>query len=149
MPDHEGQLRNLLPLLAQFHERCLPAGWVQELCNPDEDLAILIADSSVHAGDRIGQTLSAHAAESSSILTGVDGAVATHSQATIVLLLRRSGSGLNLGMLLSDQGGVLLLVLLVRLGLVVLLLLLLVLQPRGISLRVLMLVREDVLALRL
>jgi hypothetical protein len=43
----------------------------------------------------------------------------------------------------------LLLVLRVRLSLVVLLLLLLMLQPRWISLRVLMLVREDVLALRL
>jgi hypothetical protein len=66
-----------------------------------------------------------------------------------MLLLCRSGSSLNLGMLLSDQGGVLLLVLLVRLCLVMLLLLLLVLQPRGISLWVLMLVGEDVLALRL
>jgi hypothetical protein len=68
-----------------------------------------------------------------------------------VLLLRGGSGGLDLSLLLSDQGGVLVLVLRVRLGLVVLLLLLLllVLQPRGISLRVLMLVGEDVLALRL
>lgn len=66
--------------------------------------------------------------------------------------MRRGGGGLDLSLLLSDQGGVLVLVLGVRLGLMVLLLLLLlllVLQPRGISLRVLMLVGEDVLALRL
>lgn len=68
-----------------------------------------------------------------------------------MLLLRGGSGGLDLSLLLSDQGGVLVLVLRVRLGLVVLLLLLLllVLQPRGISLRVLMLVGEDVLALRL
>lgn len=68
-----------------------------------------------------------------------------------MLLLCGGSGGLDLSLLLSDQGGVLVLVLRVRLGLVVLLLLLLllVLQPRGISLRVLMLVGEDVLALRL
>lgn len=73
-----------------------------------------------------------------------------------MLLLSSSGSCLNLlGMLLGDKGVLLLLVLLlvlgVRLGLVVLWLglVLLVLQPGRISLRVLVLVREDVLALRL
>jgi hypothetical protein len=56
---------------------------------------------------------------------------------------------LHLGVLLSDQGSVLLLRLVwVRLSLMVLLLLLM-LQPRGISLGVLMLVRENVLGLRL
>lgn len=72
-----------------------------------------------------------------------------------MLLLGCGGGGLDLSMLLGDEGGMLLLVLGMRLSrvvlllLVLLLLLLLVLQPRGISLRVLMLMREDVLALRL
>ena len=66
-----------------------------------------------------------------------------------MLLLRSGSSRLGLGMLLSNQGGVLLGVLWVRLDLMVLLLLLLVLHPRGISLWVLMLVGKYVLALRL
>ena len=64
-----------------------------------------------------------------------------------MLLLRCGSSGLNLSMLLSNQGGVLLRMLGVRLGLVMLLLLLLMLQPRGISLGVLMLMGKDMLAL--
>jgi hypothetical protein len=68
----------------------------------------------------------------------------------VLLLLRGSGGSLDLSMLLGDQGGVLLLVLrLVRVLGLVLLLLLLVLQPRGIRLGILMLMGEDVLALRL
>lgn len=66
-----------------------------------------------------------------------------------MLLLCSGGSSLHLGMLLGDQGSVLLLRLVwVRLSLVVLLLLLM-LHPRRISLGVLMLVGEDVLGLRL
>lgn len=64
------------------------------------------------------------------------------------MLLSGGGSGsgrLNLGMLLGGQR-MLLLLSLVRMGLVVLLLML---QPRGISLRVLMLMRKNVLGLRL
>lgn len=67
------------------------------------------------------------------------------------MLLLSSGSGsLNLGMLLGDKG-VLLLMLGVRLSLMVLRLwlMLLMLEPGGISLGVLVLMREDVLALRL
>lgn len=66
-----------------------------------------------------------------------------------MLLLCCGCGSLYLGMLLGDQGSVLLLRLVwVRLSLVVLLLLLM-LHPRWISLGVLMLVGEDVLALRL
>jgi hypothetical protein len=69
-----------------------------------------------------------------------------------VLLLssgRRRRSGLHLGMLLGHQGRMLLLGLVwMVLSLVVLLLLLLMLQPGGIS-RILMLMGENVLGLRL
>ena len=60
----------------------------------------------------------------------------------------RSGSCLNLGMLLGHQRRMLLLVW-VMLGGLVLLVLLLLVQPRRISLRVLMLMRKNVLSLRL
>lgn len=152
VPDNQSQLRDLLALLAELHERGFTTGGIQEFRHPDEDLAILLADATVHDRDSICETLSIHAGDAPSTLRRVRGAVATHSKAAIVLLLRGSSSGLNLCLLLSDQGGVLVLVLRVRLALVVLLLLLLllvVLQPRGISLGVLMLVGEDVLALRL
>lgn len=59
------------------------------------------------------------------------------------------GSGLNLGMLLGDKRRMLLCLMWVVLGLVLLLLLLLMLQPGGISLRILVLMRKDVLTLRL
>lgn len=155
MPDDKCQLGHLLPFLAKLHQRRLSASRVQEFCHPDKHLAILLADSTVHSGDRICKALSAHSANSSSTLRGVRSAAAAHVEATIMLLLGCGGGGLDLSMLLGDEGGMLLLVLGMRLSrvvlllLVLLLLLLLVLQPRGISLRVLMLMREDVLALRL
>lgn len=152
MPDDQRQLGDLLALLAELHQCRFATGGIQEFRHPDEDLAILLADATVHDGDCIRETLSAHAGDTPRTLRRVRGTVPTHSETAIVLLLRRGGGGLDLSLLLSDQGGVLVLVLGVRLGLMVLLLLLLlllVLQPRGISLRVLMLVGEDVLALRL
>lgn len=120
MPDYQGELRHLLALLTEFHERGLSASRVQEFCHPDEYLAILFADPAIHDGDCVGQTLSAHATNSPSTLRWVCGAVAIHGKATVVLLLGGSGSCLDLGML-GDQGGMRLLVLGVRLGLMMLL----------------------------
>jgi hypothetical protein len=111
VPNNQSQLRDLLALLAELHERSFTTGRIQEFRHPDEDLAILLADATVHDGDRICKTLSVHAGNASSTLRGVRGTVATHSKAAIVLLLRGRSSGLNLGLLLSDQGGVLVLVL--------------------------------------
>lgn len=155
MPDDERQLGHLFTLLAELHERSFSTGWIQEFRHPDEDLAILLTDSTIHHRDRIRETLAAHPADGTCTLRRVRSAIAAHGKAAIVLLLCGSRSGLDLSVLLGDQGGVLLLVLGVWLALVMLLLLLLllllvlVLQPRGISLGVLMLVGEDVLALRL
>lgn len=154
MPDDERQLGNLFALLAEFHKRRFSTGRVQEFRHPDENLAILVADSAVHDGDRICESL-AHPADGPGTLRRVGGAIAAHGKTAIVLLLRGGGSGsLDLSVLLSDQGGVLLLVLRVWLALVVLLLvlvllLMLVLQPRGVSLGVLVLMGKNVLALRL
>lgn len=76
-------------------------------------------------------------------------AIPAHGDAAIVLLLCGGGGSLHLGMLLGDQGSVLLLRLVwVRLSLMVLLLLLM-LHPRRVCLGILMLVGEDVLGLRL
>lgn len=148
MPDYQGELGHLLALLTELHERSFSASRVQEFCHPDEYFAILFADPAVHDRDRIGQTLSAHATNSPSTLRRVRSAVAGHGKATVVLLLSGSRGSLDLGML-GNQGGMRLLVLGMRLSLVVLLWLLLMLQPRRVSLGVLMLVGEDVLALRL
>jgi hypothetical protein len=102
MPDDESQFGNLLPLLAKLHQRRLSAGWIQEFCHPDEHLAILLTDATIHDRDRICKALSAHSAHGSSTLRRVRGAVAAHGKATIVLLLRRGGGSLDLSMLLGD-----------------------------------------------
>lgn len=154
MPDDERQLGNLFALLAEFHKRRFSTSRVQEFRHPDEDLAILLADSAVHDGDRICKTLAAHPADGPSTLRRIGSTIAAHGKTAIVLLLRGGGSGsLDLSVLLGDQGGVLLLVLRVWLALVVVLvlvlLLMLMLQPRGVSLGVLVLVGENVFALRL
>jgi len=137
MPDDQRKLWGLLALLAELHKRRFATGGIQKFCHPDEDLAILLTDATVHDGDGVCKTLSAHAGDTHSTLRGVRRPIATHSEAAIVLLLRGGSRSLDLSLLLSDQGGVLVLVLMlvlrVRLDLVVvlllLLLLLLMLQP--------------------
>jgi len=57
MPDDQRQLRHLLPLLAELHERLLPPVGIQQFRDPDEDLAVLFADAGVHGGQR---TISHH-----------------------------------------------------------------------------------------
>lgn len=152
MPDDKRQLGDLFALLAELHERRFSTSRIQEFRHPDENLAILLTDSTIHHRHRICETLAAHPADGpGTLLRRVRGTIAVHGKTAIMLLLCGSRGSLDLSLLLSDQRGVLLLMLRVRLALVVLLvlLLLLMLQPRGISLGVLMLVGEDVLALRL
>lgn len=145
VPDDQGQFRDLFAFLAQFHQGRFPTSGIQEFCDPDEDLAILFADAPVHDVDSVRHPFSSHASGATGSLRWVAGAVTVHRNAAIVLLLGGGSGGLDLGMLLGDQGSVLLLRLVVGLSLVVLLML----QPGGIGLGVLMLVREDVLARRL
>jgi hypothetical protein len=102
VPDDQGQFGDLFTLLAQFHQSGFSASWIQQLGDPNEDLAILLADSAIHDGDRIRQTLSAHTAGAAGSLRGITSAVAVHGKAAIVLLLRRGGSSLHLGVLLGD-----------------------------------------------
>lgn len=157
MPDDQRQLRHLLSLLAELHERCLPPVGIQQLRDPDEDLAVLLADAAIHARSHGGQrTISRHPwGAGGGRLSGVRTGIAAHREAVVVLMLsygRSGGSSLSLGMLLSGERGVLLLLvlslMLVMLGRMVLLLVL-VLQPGGLGLGILMLVGKDVLRLSL
>lgn len=145
MPDNQRQLRDLLPFLAELHKRRLAAVGVQQFRNPDENLAILLADCAVHhRGATVHRAIAVHGP--CARLRRVS-ASPGHGDAVVVLLLSSGGSssgGLDLGMLLGEM--LLLGLMRVLLGLV---LLVLVLQPRRISLGVLVLVGEDMLGLRL
>lgn len=102
MPYDERQLGNLFALLAELHERCFSTGRIQEFRHPDEDFAILLADSTIHDGDRIRETLAAHTPDGPGTLRRVRGTITAHGEAAIVLLLCGSGGSLDLSVLLGD-----------------------------------------------
>lgn len=145
MPNYQRQFRNLLPFLTELHQSGLPAVWVQQFSNPDENLAILLADSTIHNRDRPGnRAIAIHAPG-----TGLSRipAISGHRDAVVVLLLGgRGGDGgsVDLDILLGEMRVLSLMRML--LGLV---LLVLMLQPRRIRLWILVLVGKDMLGLRL
>lgn len=102
MPDDKRQLGHLFALLAELHERSFSTGWIQKLRHPDEDLAILLTDPTVHHGDRIRESLAAHPGNGPGTLRGVRGTIAAHGKTAIMLLLCGGCSGLDLGVLLGD-----------------------------------------------
>jgi hypothetical protein len=165
MPDDQGELRHLFTFLAELHQSSLTPIGIEEFSHPDEDFAVLFADAALDTSPGSQSTgLRGHpCGGSSGRLACIARSISRspHCNAVVVLLLcysGGSGSCLSLGMLLSGEGGVLrmmlvlVLLLLMVLSLMVLLLLLLLLllvQPGRFSLRVLVLVREDVLGLSL
>lgn len=159
VPDNQSKLRNLLSLLAELHERRLSSIRIKQLSDPYENFPILFADSvqSCQSSGLRSHPCSAGGGR----LTWIScrrsrrtSAGATNGHAVVVLLLRCSGGSsgsLGLSMLLSRQGGVVLVMLSLVLSLVVLglMMMLLLLKPGRLGLRVLVLVREDVLSLSL
>lgn len=145
MPNNQRKLRHLFPLLTELHKRRFPTIGIQQLRDPDENLAILLADPTIHHRDTARhRAITIHSP--CGPLRRIP-AIPGHRNAVVVLLLRGGGGGsggLDLSMLLGEV--VLLGLVRVLLGLV---LLLLVLQPGGIGPGVLVLVGEDVLGLRL
>jgi hypothetical protein len=131
MPDDQRQLGNLLSLLAEFHQSRLPAIRIKQLCNPNEDLSVLIADATIHDRHRTGQSaFSIQGCGTGTLRCVPSTTVPSHSDAIIMLLLsgsRGGGSSLNLSMLSHQRRMLLLGLVWMGLGRMVLLLWLLLL----------------------
>jgi hypothetical protein len=161
MPNDQCQLGHLLALFAQLHQSGLTTVRVQQLGHPDQHLPVFLTNAieiSRTSGMRIWRSGSGESAARGACICG---------HAVIVLVLCDGGGRSGLGLSMGERGRMLLCLLLSRLLLLLLLLLemglvlwlmvvlllllcrrlVLLLHPGRLGLRVLVLVREDVLAL--
>lgn len=88
MPQHQGELRHLLTLLAQLEQGLLPGGRIQELGNPFNGSTVVLGHLRVTGGEKTGLVLRSNKA------SGGGTGVAESGNAVEVLLMggdRRHG----------------------------------------------------------
>lgn len=105
MPDDEGELGNLLALLAEFHKGSFASVGIEKLGHPKEDFAIVFSvypfetTTCCVRARGIGRSLALIPGGSNSSSRVVSG----HDDTIVVLLVRYGGSGGSVvGMLLSN-----------------------------------------------